>query len=126
MALKNIHRTSQTFKYVKRTLIDAFQPLNTSGVHLFLHLTLEKHQRYSLSSFVKTRSLTWGVILKSLKDRYNFVVRERHCYISLSFFTSKNVSGILFDVHLLLNTLFGMFSGILICKYLSRMYVAAV
>ena len=53
-------------------------------------------------------------------------VRERHCYLSLSFLKFKNISGTLFVVCFVLNTLYWLFCGILICKYVSRMYLVAV
>ena len=54
------------------------------------------------------------------------MVKECNFYISLSFLTSKNVSGTLFVVWLLVNTLVCLFCDILICKYASRMYLVAV
>ena len=55
-----------------------------------------------------------------------YMVRKHHCYFSFSFSTSKNMSGTLFVIWFLLHTLFGLFYGSLTCKYVTRLYVAAV
>ena len=55
-----------------------------------------------------------------------YMVRESHFYFSLSFLTSKNMSGTLFVIWFLLHTLFDLFCGSLTCKYVTRLYVPAV
>ena len=53
-------------------------------------------------------------------------VRECHCYLSLSFSTSKSFSGTSFVVCFFLNVLFLLFCDNLTCKYVSRMHLVAV
>ena len=102
-----------------RTLFVAFNLPKTSRVLCFL---LCNHPLHYLR-----------LILRSLNAPYKrytlllvYIFRESHCYHSLSFSTSKNMRGYLFVVSVLLNTLFGLFSGIFICKYVTRLYIAAV
>ena len=124
--------TKQTLKYVRRTFIHKFLPLNTSHVHWLLHLTIQKHQRYFLSCFSPLVTLFAAYfqvfkccITSAIPCFLVYMVRKGHCYLSLSFLTSKNMSGTLFVVSLLINTLFRVYCGILICKYVTRLYVAA-
>ena len=55
-----------------------------------------------------------------------YILWEPHCYLSLKFFTSKNVSRALFIDLFLLNELFSFFCRILICEYVSHKYVFLV
>ena len=119
--------------YVQRTLIHAFLPLNTSRIHWFLHLSLKKLQPYCVSSFLTTPDLICGLFRafqmlhnSSIPCLFVYIIGEGHCYLSLSFLTSSKIRASLFVVCLLLNKLFGLFCAILICKYVSRMYLVAV
>ena len=51
---------------------------------------------------------------------------EHYCYLSLSFSISKTITSTLFVVFLLVNTLFLVFCGNSICKYVRGMYIVAV
>ena len=130
---RHLFSTFQSFKYVKRTLIQAFVNLKRSCVHGFFQLRLEKHHFYHSFSFLTTGDficyLFQGfskLITYTAPCLFIYSVQKRHCYVSTSNLASKSIIGTLFVVCLSLNTFFLLFSGILACKYIKHSYAVAV
>ena len=123
----------QTFKYVRRTLIHAFIPPNTSCTHCLLLFNLEKHHLYFAFRLLKTVDFIYCLFWNFLRlNTYTvpcffvYSIHKRHCYFSVSTLTSKNISSTLFNVCLSLNIFFLPISGILTCKGISHTYPVAV
>ena len=125
--------TFKTFKYVKRTVIQAFVPLKTSCLHDFLHFKLEKHHSYLAFGFITTDDFIYYlfqsflVLIKyTVPCLFIYSVQKRHCSLSVSTLASRNISNTLFVVSFSLNTSFLPFSGILTFKYIKHTYPVAV
>ena len=81
------------FKYVMRTLIHVFLPPNTRT----LVLPFDPTERSTAVSFLVCNHLLPYLqfllrFLNAAYKRYTLLVTERHCYLSLGFLTSKNIS----------------------------------
>ena len=107
-------------KHITRTLVLAF---DHQKISIVLSFSLFNNPLPYLQLFF---SFFLMLHKGSIPCMFAYIVGVCHCDLSLSFLTSKNISRTLFGVCLLLNTLFRLFCGILICKYISRMYLVAV